>query len=81
MITPAPERIDIEPGKRYLLPMPASEVMIYMGLVDELMEVELLPSGGVQLFKDGKPYSLPVLPGEAGMYDDHTTGQYYAYAP
>ena len=43
----------------------------------KVMDVELTSSGGAQLWKDGRKFSAPVLPSEAGIY--HDSNGYYAY--
>jgi hypothetical protein len=62
-----------------------SEVMIHFGLAGEPIEVSLvrntyingkpLPAGEgrqyvTQIWKDGRPFSAPILTGEAGFYED-----------
>lgn len=70
-------RVNIFPGQRGKAKMPASEVCMHMHIVGEEMEFLFLSSGrAVQLFKDGREFSSPILPGEAGLFQDHE-GYYY----
>lgn len=64
------EKIRVETGKRYKSIMPHSEVCIHMRVADKVMEFEKLERRAVQLFEDGKPFSHPIFPGEAGVMED-----------
>lgn len=61
--------------------MPWSEVCMHLGLADSRMDFEVLPGGMVQLLKDGRPYSAPILAGEAGLYDNHDNDHRFYYYP
>ncbi len=60
--------------------MPWSEVMIHLRLADAVMDFQVTADGAaVQLLSGGQPYSIPVLPGEAGLYPHPDGG--YSYRP
>ena len=76
-----PKYIDTEGARRHTaerrtLTLPYSEVCMSMGVAGQTLEGELTSSGnGVQLYKDGKPFSFPITTGEAGWDmtgSDHT---------
>lgn len=67
-----------------------SEVMMHFGLAGKPVEVSLEQAGFIngdivpgraaaQVYKDGDPYSFPILPSEAGFYYDSTTHCWYCY--
>ncbi|MGW0536334.1 hypothetical protein [Streptomyces sp. NPDC003032] len=72
------QRIDLEVGDRVLKAMPWSEVCVHMQVADKVMEIQVRVNG-VQLFKDGEPFSFPIGWGEAGVYTDSTTNKPYTY--
>jgi hypothetical protein len=71
--------IQVNPGDRVPVRLPASEVMMHMRLAGRVMLVELTAGGGAQVRNpDGSPVSFPVLPSEAGLFTRHD-GTLYAY--
>lgn len=75
------ERVTVKPGDPVELEMPASEVMMHMGIVGTRMygmlsanqrSVQLLDADTMKLF------SIPVLPGEAGIFRS-SGGEFYTY--
>lgn len=68
--------VRVQPGQRFTKIMPATEVCMSMKITDQSFECELLPHNAVQLWKDGRHFSSPILPGEAGLYNDGN-GFYY----
>lgn len=69
-------KVRVERGRRITKTMPATEVCMSMGITDTQMECELLEHNAVQLYKEGRQFSSPILPGEAGLYND-CQGYYY----
>ena len=69
----------VTPGNDFVTEMPHSEVCMYMRIAGEVMRGVLLDREYpmVQLFKDGWPFSAPILTSEAGLY--HDEGGYYYY--
>lgn len=65
------------PGMKVLLEIPYSEVCMHMGVAGTVMGVELISARGAQLIKDGRKFSAPILPSEAGLYHDEYG--YYCY--
>lgn len=65
-------KLYIKFGERHCQLMNFSEVCVHMKIAAEPMDVELLPSGMVQLYRPGstEPFSMPVTTGEAGVYWD-----------
>jgi hypothetical protein len=59
-----------------------SECAMSMQIAGKVLEVELIPSEGhgamAQVYREGKPYSAPILLGEAGIYIE-SVGRYYYY--
>ncbi|ELP65974.1 hypothetical protein ACOT81_38835 [Streptomyces sp. WI04-05B] len=72
------QRVDLEIGDRVFMTMPGSDVCDHMHVSDRVMEVEV-QERGAQLFKDGQPFSFPILWGEAGIYTDSITNKPYTY--
>ncbi|MEU5425209.1 hypothetical protein AB0H73_06325 [Streptomyces olivoreticuli] len=72
------ERVDLEVGDVVRLEMGASEVMMYMKVVGQLFEVEVLEHMA-QLWKDGREFSIPMAWGEVGILTDQATKKPYAY--
>jgi hypothetical protein len=74
---------DIVAGLKYKTILPSSEVCMHMRVAGKPMLVELLPGRhAVQLYTpDGVPFSSPILPGEAGVYDrgSREVSVYYLY--
>lgn len=74
-------RKPVIPGERYQGEMPHSEVCIHMRVAGKIMEFELLENErSVQLYKNGQPFSSPILYGEAGVFRDYD-GTFYFYLP
>lgn len=71
-----PQRV--KPGKLYSGEMPSSEVCMCMRVAGKVLQFELLQDT-VQLYLDGRPFSTPILTGEAGLYSDDKG--YYYYPP
>ncbi|PNE43380.1 hypothetical protein [Streptomyces noursei] len=72
------QRIDLEIGDRVRLEMPWSGVCEHMKVHGQVLEVEIREHGA-QLYKDGRPFSFPILWGEAGIYTDHQTKKPFTY--
>ena len=81
----------VELGKRYKMLGCFSEVMMHFRLDGTPIEVELVPSRTItgkivegrfmaQVYHDGKPFSAPILPSEAGLYIG-PYGGYFFYVP
>ena len=70
--------IEIKRGERGRKKMPFSEACMSMAVAGHEMEFELLDRQypGVQLFKDGYPYSGSITLGEAGVFS-RTDGTFY----
>lgn len=66
-------RIAVTEGVPVTLIMPCSEVMLHMHLADTPQQVVLRRTAHgtfiVDLLQDGRPVSLPILPGEAGIIE------------
>lgn len=70
-------KVYVKVGETVEKEMPYSEVMMHMKLAGKRMECHLTDSGMmVQLTRQGRNYSFPVTPGEAGFYLD-ANGYYY----
>ncbi|MFD9815184.1 hypothetical protein [Streptomyces sp. NPDC059080] len=72
------QRVDLEIGDHIFVTLPWSEVCVHMQVADRVLEVEVLQDGA-QLHMDGRPYSMAITWGEAGIYTDSTTGKPYTY--
>lgn len=77
-------------GERVKLIGCYSEVMMHFGLAGKPIEVSLeqarmingtiVPGRAVaQVYVDGKPFSSPILPSEAGFFYDNDTECWYCY--
>lgn len=66
----------VNPGTMYSKIMPHSEVCMHIRVAGRRMVFTLTDRGSVQLWKRGRHYSSPILPGEAGVYQDEE-GWYY----
>lgn len=73
-----PGRVDLKVGDRVRLGVSYSKVCVSMGVAGQALEVEVLKNG-VQLYKDGRPFSSPIAWGEAGLYTDQNTHKPYTY--
>jgi hypothetical protein len=72
----------INPGVRYAAEMPHSEVCVHMRIAGKLFYFEWYGGRAVQLFGAASgdcPFSAPILPGEAGIFQDK--GGFYYYPP
>jgi hypothetical protein len=79
----------VKPGETVTMPIAYSEVAVHLRVAGKARPVTLqavTPAGDLPkpvrclaqlLDENGKPYSFPVLPGEAGFY--HDDGGYYFY--
>lgn len=60
-----------------------SEVAMHMQVAGTIMQARLLPAGDrwpcAQLYLDGREFSAPITPGEAGFYYDSERKQFYCY--
>lgn len=72
------EKTYVTEGERVTIEAPYSEVCMHMGCAGNIMEAELC-GYSAQLYLYGKPFSAPILMGEAGFYRD-SDGTYF-YAP
>lgn len=84
LLTPKKSMLDgiktwIKPGEKGRGMMPWSEVCMHMRVSDTVMEFELLETGEmVQLIAgNGEKFSAPILPGEAGIYQDGKKRLFY----
>ena len=57
-------------GDEACVRIPHSEVCMHMGIAGQVLQTKLVSSRAVQIYKDGKPFSHPVLTGEAGYYHE-----------
>jgi hypothetical protein len=74
--------VRIAPGERGRSVMPHSEVMIHMRLAGQTLPFTYRDTNrGVQVERDGQPFSFPVSPGEAGIYFDAAGAFYYPPLP
>lgn len=74
------QRVYVRPGTKFVCTMPASEVCMHMRIVGQRRVCEFVGERPmVQLYdqvseiRDGvdlKPFSAPILTGEAGIYTD-----------
>ncbi len=74
------ERKWIEPGESGRAEMPHSEVCMHMQVAGKVMRFTLLAAKRpcVQLWRDdGSPFSFPILPGEAGIFEEGDAIYYY----
>lgn len=75
------EAIRLQPGGEGVKRMPASEVCLHMRAFGRTMAFRLTDTDYpmVQLYEEGgRPFSFPILPGEAGIYRDGEGFYYYA---
>ena len=80
------KRYFVAVGERVLIEAPWSEVCMHMQVAGKKMQAELLPPPpgrsfprAVQLYEpDGRLFSAPILPGEAGFFESEP-GQFYVY--
>lgn len=63
-------RIDVVVGDQWVAEMPYSEVCMHLGVAGKRHRVQLTARGVQLLNGNGEPISLPVLPGEGGVYYD-----------
>lgn len=70
--------ITIKPGERGRKKMPFSEACMHIGVAGHEMSFELTTNKypGVQLIKNGQPYSGTITLGEAGVFG-RTDGTFY----
>lgn len=72
----------VQPGRVVLVELPYSEVCMHMRVAGYLALAELTAGRypAVQLWTcNGRPFSMPILPGEAGFYNDGSG--WYVYPP
>ncbi len=61
-------RVEYAPGEIHRIRVPYSEVAMHMGIAGKVMPVKLSADGrSAQLYHQGRKFSFPVLPGEAGI--------------
>jgi hypothetical protein len=80
-LTMHPKQRFVEFGETVTLYMPFSEVCMFMRIAGEAMQVRLQAPHGyanAQLFRNGREFSFPITPGEAGFYFEEGRG-YYCY--
>ena len=72
----------VEPGDVVRIEISFSEVCMYMHVAGEVMNVRFQSPYGFPnaqlLLEDGRAFSAPITPGEAGFYCD-SDGRYYCY--
>jgi hypothetical protein len=72
-VTPPVKRI-VRPGEPVEITIAWSEVCMHLGIAGQRRRVEITPGGMAQIYApNGQPFSLPVTPGEAGIYVDYST--------
>lgn len=78
--TDAHGRVWVRSGDVVTLKVAYSEVCAYMGVADQIMQVRLTTGEYpmAQLIRDGRDFSSPILPSEAGLYGCASEG-YYTY--
>lgn len=71
----------VQPGDVVRIEISFSEVAMYMHVAGEVMNVRFQSPYGYPnaqlLLEDGRPFSAPITPGEAGFYCED--GRYYCY--
>jgi hypothetical protein len=71
----------VQPGDVVRMEISFSEVAMYMHVAGEVMNVRFQSPYGYPnaqlLLEDGRPFSAPITPGEAGFYCED--GRYYCY--
>jgi hypothetical protein len=73
------EKVYVRRGTKFANVMPHSEVCMHMGIAGKTMGCELVGERPmVQLFEieSQRPFSAPILTGEAGIFTDRD-GQFY----
>lgn len=83
MTTQVTGAIRLSPGDTVRVELPYSEACMHLRVAGAVHDVELLRDGSglgmaQVLDHDGRPYSFPITPGEAGIYMDRRG--FYAYA-
>ena len=72
------ERQRVSAGERVWIMAPGSEVCVHLRVAGKFVEAELTgDERGVQLYEDGRKFSFPILPAEAGFLGSR--GAIYAY--
>lgn len=67
----------VEVGESVMLRLPYSEVCMHMRVAGQVAIVRLDgPNSAQILLPDGRPFSAPITPGEAGLYRD-SLGSHY----
>jgi hypothetical protein len=72
------QRVYVRRGTKFANVMPHSEVCMHMRVAGKTMGCELVgPRPMVQLFdiESQRPFSAPILTGEAGIYEEN--GEFY----
>lgn len=74
------KKITVKVGQEAEITVPFSEVAMHMGIAGQRMIAQVLNQNNVQLLVPGtrKPFSMPILPGEAGLFRD-SDGSFYFY--
>ena len=69
----------IIPGQRGITILPHSEVCVHMRVAGKKMGIEVVSPRAVQLYElpAWKPFSFPVLTGEAGVFSEANGDLYY----
>ena len=69
----------VEPGEFIEMEIGYSEVCVRMRVAGQRLTVQLLEGAypAVQLYVDGRKFSAPITPGEAGLYRDERGRHYY----
>jgi hypothetical protein len=75
MTTKATQAVRLSPGDTVRVELPYSEACLHLKVAGAVHDVELLRDGSglgmaQVLDDDGRPYSFPITPGEAGIYMD-----------
>ena len=67
-------------GDRFMIELPYSEVCMHLGLAGKVRMIEIQADGAQILDQEGRPYSIPITWGEAGVYTSRA-GQPYTDGP
>jgi hypothetical protein len=84
-------QVYVEPGQRVPVIGCYSEMMCHFRLAGRPVEIAIVPDRNLrgeavadswmaQVYRDGTPFSGPILPGEAGFFYDRERSSFYTYA-
>jgi hypothetical protein len=75
---PMTEKRFVVPGEKVRLELPYSEVCMHMQVAGKVRDVEFRGTCAQIFDDDGREYSAPISPGEAGFMCEESGG-YYCY--